>query len=165
MHTWINAYFYWLLAMICHIHPLSYTRTPLFMGSANMSCQENFISKAWNVWWWLKSWLHTKYWVINNPSSVYSCMFEVVYLFLSTRLCHLASLAAVSPASPRCDSGRPARSRAKGLQAPRARAGAGLCVYVWDFWVHIYSHAQSNASLYFASVTCWQITSPCNYLY
>lgn len=48
------------------------------------------------------------------------------YSFLSTRLCHPASLAAVSAASPRGDSGRQARSRAKGLQTPRTGAGAGL---------------------------------------
>lgn len=61
-----------------------------------------------------------------------SCISEVPAV-VSRRLCHPASLAAVSTATPWCDPGRQARSGAEGLQAPGAGAGAGLCADV-----HIY---------------------------
>lgn len=66
----------------------------------------------------------------NNRSSTSMKLFSCV----STRLCHPASLAAVSAAPPGCDSGCQAGSCAEGLQTSRAGAGAGLCLVV-----HIYT--------------------------
>lgn len=65
------------------------------------------------------------------PVSAIECL-KLLPLFCR-RLCHPASLAAVGTATPRCDTGRQARSGAKGLQAPGAGAGAGLCVDVYAY--------------------------------
>lgn len=83
-----------------------------------------------------------------------------VAVVVSHRLCHPAPLAAAGAATPRCDPGRQARSRAKGLQAPGAGAGTGLCADVYAYTVTEVS--LERGGFFFSTSSIWMIYSKVN---